>query len=69
MARTPLQMAIFEDGRSQRDIAAAAGIGETYLSKIVNGHPVGDGTAASLADTLGRTVDELWPTHVDQAAA
>lgn len=62
---TPLRLAVVYSGRSQREIAAAAGIGETYFSKIVNGRlHAGDATRRKIAKAVNRRVEDLWPEDV-----
>lgn len=57
-----LRVAIVFSGRSQREIAADAGIHETQLSRIVNEREVPSiETRSKIASALGRSVDELWP--------
>jgi transcriptional regulator with XRE-family HTH domain len=67
MARnpTPLRLAILMDGRTQRELAAAIGINETVLSRIVNGLQPDEPTREKLAKELGRKKSELWPELVD----
>lgn len=65
---TPLKVAIAADSRYQKEIAAEAGVSESLFSLIVNGRWNADeDTKCSIAETLGRTVDELFPPH--EAAA
>jgi transcriptional regulator with XRE-family HTH domain len=65
-----LKVAIAATGRTQREVADEVGLNESRLSLIVNGHwNPDDRTQATLAATLGRTVDELWPAREDVAAA
>ncbi|ADB50180.1 helix-turn-helix domain-containing protein [Conexibacter woesei] len=50
---TRLKLAIVASGRSQRDVAAAVGISEFKLSRIVNGRAQpDDATRAALAREL-----------------
>lgn len=65
---TPLKRAIFESGRSQRDLANEVGIHETSLSRIVNGFHADDATRQRIADALGRKTGELWPENSERAA-
>lgn len=65
---TPLRTAIFEDGRAQKDIAAEAGINPGTLSRIVNGLHANENTRARIAKALRRSLDELWPPDVREAA-
>lgn len=60
--RTPLQRVLTEEGRRQTWLADKVGIDKAHLSRIVNGLHVGDDDLkARIAETLGRTVDELFP--------
>lgn len=68
---TPLKLAIVASGRSQRDIAAAVGISEFKLSRIVNRRAHADAaTRAALARELGRSPAALFggPTGLSAAA-
>lgn len=59
---TPLQRVLFEEGRRQNWLAARVGVHESAMSRYVNGlHPSED-LKAQIAQTLGRNVDELWPS-------
>lgn len=60
---TPLKRAFFESGRRQKDVAAAIGVDEATLSRIVNGLHTSEGMRAKIADALGRTVEELFPDN------
>ena len=58
---TPLKRAIFESGRSQREIAQAVGIDEGHFSRIVNGlHPTQD-LSERIAREIGRQASDLFP--------
>lgn len=60
-AVTPLKLAIVASGRSQRDVAAAVGISEFKLSRIVNRRVHADeATRAAIARELGRTSAALF---------
>jgi lambda repressor-like predicted transcriptional regulator len=61
---TTLKRVIFESGQTQRTIAAAAGLREDQLSRIVNGLHCDAATQQAIADQLGKTVHELWPPAV-----
>lgn len=66
---TPLRLAIVASERKQKDVAEDAGISESRLSQIVNGHWNADeATRQSIADALGKTVAELWPSDEAMAA-
>jgi transcriptional regulator with XRE-family HTH domain len=61
---TPLKLAIVASGRLQKDIAAALGMDPARLSNIVQGHwNPDDATRQAIADELGQTVSELWPSQ------
>lgn len=60
---TPLKRAIFESGKTQREIARETGMDPSHLSRIVNGLHCDDATWAKLAAAIGRSVDELRVTH------
>lgn len=62
-----LKLAIVASGRPQKEIAAALGMDQTTLSRIVNGWRCTDLTRAAIARELGRPVDELFPEHRDEA--
>lgn len=56
--------AIALSGRTQREVALAAGMDETKLSRIVNGrHPGDPESREAIAGALGVPVLELWPSH------
>lgn len=59
-APTALRLAIAASGLSQHDVAIAAGVNPTMLSRLVNGAPAGEKTREKVATALGRPVDELW---------
>lgn len=64
---TAAKVAVVASGRSQREIALAAGIHPTHLSRVVNGLRCDERTREAIATALGRDVDELWPGHGDAA--
>jgi hypothetical protein len=66
---TPLKLAIVKSGRTQREIAEAAGISEKKLSLMAGGWHADDGTRKKLAGVLGQTVEELWPPSTPERAA
>lgn len=66
---TPLRVAIFESDLTQREIAARAGIHESYLSRIVSGLHVGHATRVAIAKALGRQVEDVFPDSADRRAA
>ena len=51
---TPLKRAIFESGMTQRAVAAAAGLSEGQLSRIVNGLHASEAVQHTLAEILQR---------------
>lgn len=66
---TPLKRAIFESGRTQRDIAAACGESEATFSRIVNGLRVEPEREARIAREVGLPADVLFESvHVVRAA-
>lgn len=63
---TPLARAIFESRQRQIVIAREAGIHETRLSKIVNGHVnANEDEQEALARVLQTTREELFPTEAN----
>ncbi|MCW3038125.1 MAG: hypothetical protein JWM31_30 [Solirubrobacterales bacterium] len=67
---TPLRMAVFQSGRTQRQIAADAGMDETHLSKIVRGrHSPDHATRQRIAAALKLSEEALWPELGDDAVA
>lgn len=64
---TNLKRAIFESGQTQRSVAAAVGLREDQLSRIVNGLHCDDATRLKIAAALGRDVSELFPPVVVQS--
>lgn len=68
-APTPVRLAIVHAGRTQRDIAAAIGMDEGQLSRIVNGLHADDATRERIARELGRKTEDLWPALSTEAAA
>jgi transcriptional regulator with XRE-family HTH domain len=66
----PLKLAIVRSGRSQREIAQYAAIGEVRLSAIVQGRltPTEE-EKDRLARVLGRRVDGLFPRTREAGAA
>lgn len=62
----PLKVLIVEDGRSQYEIAQAAGIQETRLSKIIHKRAqMTEVERGLLAHVLGKSADELNKTYTD----
>lgn len=60
----PLKVAIAADPRHQKEIAAEVGLSETNLSQIVNGwRPADESTRSALADTLGKSSDDLFAAN------
>lgn len=57
---TKLKVAVVASGRTQKEIAEAAGLNETHFSRIVNGLHCDDATQLAIASTLGREIDELF---------
>lgn len=66
---SPLRRAIFEDGRSQKAIAEAAGIHPVTLSRIVGGASCDEATRDKVAHALGTSVHDLWPDLETRRAA
>lgn len=67
---TALKTAIFNSGRRQIEIAAAAGIHETRLSKIANGwEEASDDEKDALAVALQTTRRKLFPKQKQKAVA
>lgn len=65
-----LRIAIAASGKTQREIAAAAGISEVHLSRIVNRRRhADDGTRAALARTLGESESSLFEDRELREAA
>ncbi len=61
---SPLKLAIVASGKTQREVAAAAGTDEYRLSRIVNGREVPPPDLRSaLADVVGVPVSQLWPAQ------
>jgi transcriptional regulator with XRE-family HTH domain len=58
---TPLRLAIAQSGLTQREVADAAGLHESRLSRIVNGLHCDEATREAIARALGRHVDEVFP--------
>jgi transcriptional regulator with XRE-family HTH domain len=59
---SPLRLAILENGCTQREIAAKAGIHESIISLVVNGRYIPDERQRrNIAIALGRYEDELFP--------
>jgi transcriptional regulator with XRE-family HTH domain len=61
MNRTPLESAVFNDGRKRRDIAAASRISASHLSQILSGRRQPKiSVALRLAAALNADVAELF---------
>lgn len=58
---TALKLAIVNDGRTQRVIAAEAGIQEATLSRIVRGLHADEATREAIARVLGLHADVVFP--------
>lgn len=61
---TPLKRILREEGRKQTWLADRVGIDPSQLNRIVHGLHATDSIKQKIADTLGRDVEELWPTEV-----
>jgi transcriptional regulator with XRE-family HTH domain len=61
MNRTPLENAVFSDGRKRREIAEAAHISPSHFSQIITGRRQPKiSTALRLAQVLNADVAELF---------
>lgn len=61
--RTPLERAIFDSHKKKIVIAKRAGIHQTRLSKILNGHvDATDDEQKALARVLRRPIADLFPS-------
>lgn len=56
---------MMRQGRTQRDVAAEAGVSETAVSRLVNGHAVGQRSAAKVATALGHKLSRYIEAVVD----
>lgn len=66
----PLKVAIAGDTRTQKEIGADVGLSETQISKIAaEPSHASDATKQALADTLGKSVDDLFPSQAADAEA
>lgn len=65
---TPLKRAIFDSGKTQKDIAESIGITESHLSRIVNGLHADEATRNALSAALNRTIADLFPVYEAEAA-
>jgi transcriptional regulator with XRE-family HTH domain len=64
---SPLRLAIAASGRTQRDIAEAAGISERKLSQIVNGLHADEATQELIASELRQSRADLFPAYGEAA--
>lgn len=70
MARpTPLKRAIFDAGRTQREVAGAVGLREDQFSRIVNGLHCEPAVQERIASELERSVAALFPPLPESEAA
>lgn len=59
---SPLRRAIFENGSTQREVAAKSGLHESIISLIVNGRYLPDDQQRiKIAHALGRYENEIFP--------
>lgn len=66
---TKLKVAVIKSGLEQREIAARVGVSDASMSRYVRGSfEPRAAIAARIAEELGTTVGELWPTE-ERAAA
>lgn len=64
-SETRLKRILREEGRKQRWLASQIGVSESQVHYIVNGLHVADATKRSIAEALGRDVDDVFgPTEV-----
>lgn len=67
--RSPLKVAVFEDGRPQWRIGREAGLSRTVISHLVNGvRAATPEERSALARVLARPEQELFPALESRAA-
>lgn len=66
---TPLRVALAQAGMTQTELAEAAGVERTRLSRIVNGLHCDEPTQAAIAAALHRDVADIFPAAADRVAA
>lgn len=66
--RKNFEVLLAERGWNYGDLASEVGIGRTYLSKIVNGGPIGKKTAKAIADEFDtKLLDIFFASDVDKS--
>lgn len=66
---TPLRRALFEQRRTQAEIAKKIGLDRPIFSHVVSGKIEPNATdKAAIAAELNTSVADLWPTHAQVAA-
>jgi transcriptional regulator with XRE-family HTH domain len=66
---TPLKIAIVSSGKTIVQLAQETGFGETDISRWANGRHVPiKRTRIALAEALGKSVEDLFPEPVEDAA-
>lgn len=60
---TPIRLALLERDRTQKWLADELGVSEPVMSRIVNGLVPDASMCDRIAETLGRSIHELWPGH------
>jgi transcriptional regulator with XRE-family HTH domain len=69
IARTPLEVAVFESGLTRVDIAKATGLNRTLVSQIVCGRVVPTAYEKKvIAEALGKRVQTLFPVREEMTA-
>lgn len=66
-AVTALGRILEEEGRKQTWLAEQVGTSRQRIHLLVHGLHPSDDEAQAIADALGRTREELWPTEVPAA--
>lgn len=59
--RSPLAIAILNEGMSRRQFAACVGVAESSISRLEAGMGASSSTAKTIADYFGCTIAELMP--------
>jgi|GEM_PF-7032887 len=54
-------------GIRQRTIATALGVSDTSVSEVLKGKRMSQRIRAEIATRLGKSVNQLWPTHKRRA--
>ena len=60
---------LIENGITQTSIAEEEGVSASYVHQVIHRIKTGQRVREAIANALGKTVDELWPTDKQSSKA